>query len=284
MPLSREGKERSFRENLILAHTLPGVAGMVNAIGYVQLGFFSSHVTGRASGLGINVAKEKFLEAGFMLGLLVTFLLGAMTASLLIELAKVKHQPRFALPLFIEAVLLSIILVAEVAWSTPVTELPPDKKIFFACALSMSMGLQNALVARLSGAVVRTTHLTGLTTDLGLELVRVIRWYIDISKDKSLSDQVRHLAELTKDAQLYRVRLYITIGGTFIVGAFLGAMLTGVVGVYALVPPILVVIGLVIYDRLLAVSEDDLEADYNPTIDVKAAEEAVKADDVVAKA
>jgi uncharacterized membrane protein YoaK (UPF0700 family) len=276
MPLSREGKERSFRENLILAHTLPGVAGMVNSIAYVQLGFFASHVTGRASGLGINLAKEKFLEASFMFGLIATFLLGAMTASMLIEIAKAKHWPRFALPLFIEALLLSIILFAEATSETPVNELPPDRKIFFALALSVSMGLQNALVARLSGAVVRTTHLTGLCTDLGIELVRVIRWYVETSKDKSLPQQLYHLAEVTKDAQLYRVRLYATIALTFIVGCFVGATLTGLIGVFALVPPIIVVLGLVGYDRLLAVSEEDLEEDFNPTIDIAAAEEAAE--------
>lgn len=276
MPLTREGKERSFRENLILAHTLPGVAGMVNAVGYVQLGFFTSHVTGRASGFGINLAKEKLTEASYMLGLLLSFLLGAMIASALIEFAKVKHTPRFALPLLVEALLLSIILLFEFFSAVPVTELPTDQKILFALALSMSMGLQNALVARLSGAVIRTTHLTGLSTDLGIELVRVIRWYVDTSKDKSLSERMRHLAEVTKDAQLYRVRTYVTILVTFIVGCFVGTVLVFKIGVLALLAPIAVVIGLVVYDRVLAVSEEDLDENFNPGIALEAAQQAAR--------
>jgi len=279
VPLSREGKERSFRENLILAHTLPGVAGMVNAVGYIQLGFYTSHVTGRASGFGINLAKEKFTEASHMIGLILSFIVGAMLASALIELAKVKHQPRFAVPLFIEAVLLSVILFFEATSATPVTELPVEKKILFAFALSMSMGLQNALVARLSGAVIRTTHLTGLSTDLGIELVRVIRWYVDISKDKSMSERMRHLAEVTKDAQLYRVRTYITILVTFILGCFVGAVLVSKVGVFALLGPIAVVLGLVAYDRILAVSEDDLDEDYNPRIAIEEARDAARVEE-----
>jgi uncharacterized membrane protein YoaK (UPF0700 family) len=278
MPLSREGKERSFRENLILAHTLPGVAGMVNAVGYVQLGFYTSHVTGRASGFGINLAKEKFTDASYMLGLIVSFIIGAMLASALIELAKVKHMPRFAVPLFIEAVLLSVILLFEATSAIPVTELPVEKKIVFALALSTSMGLQNALVTRLSGAVIRTTHLTGLSTDLGIELVRVIRWYVDISKDKSLSERMRHLAELTKDAQLYRVRTYLTILFTFMGGCFLGTVLVYKLGVYALLAPIAVVLGLVVYDRVLAVSEEDLDENYNPKIAIDEARDAVRAE------
>ena len=39
------------------------------------------------------------------------------------------------------------------------------------------MGMQNSLVTRLSGAVVRTTHLTGVVTDLGIEAARWYRWH-----------------------------------------------------------------------------------------------------------
>ena len=41
------------------------------------------------------------------------------------------------------------------------------------------MGLQNALVTRVSGAVVRTTHMTGVLTDIGIELVRMRAWVRD---------------------------------------------------------------------------------------------------------
>jgi uncharacterized membrane protein YoaK (UPF0700 family) len=279
MALSREGKERSFRENLVLAHTLPGVAGMVNAIGYLQLGFFTSHVTGRASGLGINLAKARFTEALHMGSLLLGFLAGAMLASALIELAKHKHWPRFQLPLLIEALLLSVILLFETLTPVPIAELPAGDKIGFAVALAMSMGLQNALIARLSGAVIRTTHLTGLSTDLGVELVRVLRWYVDASRNKSPSERLRHLGEVTRDAQLYRVRLYLTIMFTFIAGCFIGALLSVQIGVLAMIPPIFVVVGLVIYDRVLAVSEEDLDASFNPKIDIAATERAAQAEE-----
>ncbi|MBL8955482.1 MAG: DUF1275 domain-containing protein [Myxococcaceae bacterium] len=272
MPLSREGKERSFRENLILAHTLPGVAGIVNVIGYLQLGWFTSHVTGRVSGFGMNVVKEKYTDAFYLLGLVATFVFGAMMASALIELAKVKHWPRFQLPLLIEAFLLSVILSLETSTNVPVSELPAADKIIFALAVSTSMGLQNALVARLSGAVIRTTHLTGVSTDLGIELVRVIRWFLTLSKDKSMSETVRHLAEVRKDAQLYRVRLYLTIFFTFMAGCVLGSYLNAIAGAFGMIVPVFILVALVAYDRMAGVSEEDLGDDYNPKFDEKKAE------------
>jgi uncharacterized membrane protein YoaK (UPF0700 family) len=45
-----------------------------------------------------------------------------------------------------------------------------------AALLCMAMGMQNSLVTRLSGAVVRTTHLTGIITDLGIESARWFRF------------------------------------------------------------------------------------------------------------
>lgn len=271
MPLTREGKERSFNENLTLARTLPVVAGMVNVIGYLQLGFFTSHVTGRVSGFGVNLAKGKLLDAVFMLALVACFLIGAMSAGALVELAKAKHWPRYQIPLLIEALLLSVILLFEVHTSVPVAELAPSSKIWFAVAISLSMGLQNALVARLSGAVIRTTHLTGLSTDLGLELVRVARWYLDAARDKSLPERVRHLAEVRKDQQLYRVRLYVSILFSFMIGAVTGGLLSETVGAIGMMAPILILVALVIYDRVLSVSEDDLDENFNPTLEAKQA-------------
>lgn len=269
MPLSREGKERSFRENLVLASTLPAVAGMVNVLGYMHLGFYTSHMTGRVSGFGVDLAKGLYIEGTHLLELLAAFIVGAMLAATLIEIAKGMHWPRYQLPLLIEALLLSAVLLFEVLSDVPVVKLPEDQKIVFAMFLAMSMGLQNALVARLSGAVIRTTHLTGLSTDLGVELVRVIRWFADTTKGMTFGQRLRHVNVARKDGQLYKVRLYVTILCTFMTGAIVGGILTKLIGVLGMVVPVLVLVSLVLYDRFLWVSEEDLEADFNPNYPAK---------------
>ncbi len=269
MALSREGKERSFRENLVLASTLPAVAGMVNVIGYMHLGFFTSHMTGRVSGFGVDVAKGLFVEGTYLLELLASFIFGAMMAATLIEVAKAKHWPRFQLPLLLEALLLSVILLFEVLSPVPVVQLPESRKVVFALFMAMSMGLQNALVARLSGAVIRTTHLTGLSTDLGVELVRVVRWFLDETRGQTLGERLRHLGVARRDVQLYRVRLYLTILCTFMTGCIVGGLLTARIGVLGMVLPVLIVVALVFYDRFLWVSEEDLDANYNPNFEAK---------------
>jgi hypothetical protein len=100
----------------------------------------------------------------------------------------------------------------------------------------------------------------------------VIRWYLDISKDKTLEERARHLAEVRKDAQLYRVRLYITILSSFLSGAIAGGLLATNVGVLGMILPVLVVVALVVYDRVLGVSEEDLDENYNPKLEGKDAD------------
>jgi len=262
VPLSREGKERSFRENVLLAFSLAGVAGAVNAIGLAELGVLTSHVTGTATRLGVALGSGGWLDAGRAFALLMAFVLGAMSATLLIEFAKRTHHPRFQLPLLVETVLLTALTLLATLTDGPRTE-----GVFaVALALSVAMGLQNALVTRVSGAVVRTTHLTGLATDLGIELVRVGAWFFDRTRGECLLDRLRHVAVVRRDPELYRARLHATILCSFVLGCVVGSVAYALVGALAMTLPVCVLLALVAYDRHLAVSDEDLDDDFNPDL------------------
>src|SRR5690606_20986474 len=92
---------------------------------------------------------------------------GAFISSLIIEwISKYKPQTSYIIPIIIEIT----ILLAVSFSSFLMPKEHPFISIILASALLFSMGLQNALVTRVSQSVVRTTHLTGLFTDLGIEL------------------------------------------------------------------------------------------------------------------
>ncbi len=259
MPLTTEGKERSFRENVLLAFSLSGVAGAVNAIGFIELGFLTSHVTGTATKIGTNAAAARWLDLRATVLLLAMFIAGAMAATILVEVARRHHFPRFQLPLLLEAMLLSVIGLLE-----RTGDVDDAQKLPLALGLAFAMGLQNALVTRLSGAVVRTTHLTGLATDVGIELVRVATWFLKRTAGEGLIDRIKHVAVVKDDPELYRARLHATIMFSFIGGAALGAWLATTTGPLAIALPVLVLVGLVVYDRVLAVSDEDLDGEFNP--------------------
>lgn len=166
-----EAAARSDRSNLVLAGGLASVAGFVNAVGFLSFGTFTSHATGNVGRVVDDFARGHETEGSAHLMLVGAFFLGAFSASLALEARKASHPQRaYAALLLLEAVGLVVVAASGspsyVRWSTTAV----------LGVLCFVMGVQNSLVTRLSGAVVRTTHLTGALTDLGIEAARWIRF------------------------------------------------------------------------------------------------------------
>lgn len=158
-----EGPARSEKKNALLAGYLALTGGYVNSAGFVLLGIFTSHVTGNVGRLSVDLTRH---DAGGALGALImlgAFFSGAVIASVIIESAGFRSRSNaYGMALALEAaLLLTFLLLPE---PTPDAHRLHDSEAALICA---SMGLQNSLVTRLSGAVIRTTHLTGVVTDLG---------------------------------------------------------------------------------------------------------------------
>jgi uncharacterized membrane protein YoaK (UPF0700 family) len=170
----REGPAREPQKNILLAAYLAGAAGFVNSGGFVLIGSFTSHVTGSIGRVARDLAEGHALASLSAALLVLAFFVGASLASLLLESDRpARLASRYALALLVEGVLLgSFVFVAGLSRASHPRAL--DAQAGLLCA---AMGMQNSLVTRLSGAVVRTTHLTGVVTDLGIEAARWYRWH-----------------------------------------------------------------------------------------------------------
>ena len=147
------------------AISLACVGGMVNVVGY--LGFEHqavSHLTGTTSLLGAALAHGDWRAVAQLWGVLVAFCLGAMLGGLIVQDSTLRLGRRYGVALALEAVL----LVAAVPLFERVL-------IWGALLAAMACGLQNALATTFSGAIVRTTHLSGMFTDLGIGLGHLLR-------------------------------------------------------------------------------------------------------------
>lgn len=147
------------------AVALACVAGMVNVIGY--LGFEHqavSHLTGTTSLLAAALASGDWRAVGHLWGVLIAFCAGAMLSGMIIQDSTLQLGRRYGVALALEAVL----LVAA-------TQLFKQEQIWGALLAAMACGLQNAMVTTFSGAAVRTTHLSGMFTDLGVGLGHLLR-------------------------------------------------------------------------------------------------------------
>lgn len=170
------------------------IAGSVNAIGL--LGFRHeavSHLTGVSTLLGLELAQSDFSQVMHLLLIMLGFVLGAAYSSSIIGSASLQLGKRYGVALSSEAALLIMSMVF-------LNEGSNVGHIF----ASAACGLQNAMTTTYSGAIVRTTHVTGLFTDLGITLGLKLRGH---------------------PADYRKILLYLILISGFIFGGMVGAIL-----------------------------------------------------------
>lgn len=214
------GSERSDTANRHLGFALAFVAGAINAGGFLAVQQYTSHMTGIVSSMADNIVlgAHGLVLAG--LGGVVSFLLGAVCSTLMIHYSRRRQlHSEYALPLLLEAALLLCFgllgsLLATVAGLfVPLT-------VMLLCFI---MGLQNALITKLSRADIRTTHVTGIVTDIGIELGKLCYW-----------NRSPGLPSVGVDRQ--RLRILLTLLGCFFLGGVLGALGFNYLGYVSTVP------------------------------------------------
>ena len=199
--------QRTPQADRRLGATLAFVAGATNAGGFLAVGQYTSHMTGVVSSMADHLVLGQGLLAAAGLALLATFVAGAMTTALIVNWGRQHHlHSCYALPLLLEAAallafgLLGASLGLHTALLLPVTVL----------LLCFIMGLQNAVITKISRAQIRTTHVTGLVTDLGIELGKLV--YMN-----------RRPEAVPVRANLERLRTHGMLIDLFFAGGLLGA-------------------------------------------------------------
>lgn len=233
--------ERTPGANRHLGVALAFVAGAINAGGFLAVREYTSHMTGIVSSAADHLVlgdTELVLAA---LAALLSFVLGAACTAILVNYIRRRGlHSGYALPLLIEAVLLLVFgilgarLAAIDAFFIPLTVM----------LLCFMMGLQNAVITKVSQAEIRTTHMTGIVTDIGIELGKMAYWNADGARQPRVA------------ANRGRLALMAALLGAFCVGGVLGAFGFKHLGYLSTVPlaALLCVLGIVpVVDDALAV-------------------------------
>ena len=203
--------KRTPQANLHLGVTLACVAGALNAGGFLAVGQYTSHMTGMLSSAADDLILGKILPAFAALFMLIAFAWGAACTAIMVNYAKRNHFRYIYTPvLLLEALLLLMFGLVG-------TELQEHAVItvsFTTVLLCYVMGLQNALITKISKAEIRTTHVTGLVTDIGIEVGKMIYW----NRNK---EEIHHQNEV--GANLQKLRLHSLLVFAFFSGGLLGA-------------------------------------------------------------
>jgi uncharacterized membrane protein YoaK (UPF0700 family) len=229
------GNERSERHDEHLAQFLTFIAGAANAGGYMAFRQYTSHMTGIASAAADSLAIGHIQAALSGLIAILCFIGGAALSAILINWGRLRNlKSQYAIPLLIEAGLLGCFgLFGEQLQSNQMFIVPLTVML-----LCFVMGLQNAMITKLSGARIRTTHITGMVTDVGIEVGKLI--YVNSNR----TGYVPVRADIAKMRLLFILILLFFTGG--VIGAvgfnrlgFSSALfLTAILTVLAITPVI----------------------------------------------
>ena len=201
------GAARSAHIDLALAGLLSSIAGALNAVGFLIAGSFTANMTGNVSAFADTLARGATLAALAFLGLLAAFLCGATIAALAIQAGERRGlRSIYALVIGAEAIVL-LILGLTLVWSPA-----GSRDSLLVITLSFVMGLQNAATTMISRARVRTTHVSGMATDIGIELAA-------LAGDPALRPDARS-----------KLTLHVLTLASFAVGGIGGAILFGAIG------------------------------------------------------
>ncbi len=156
-------------------------AGFINSAGFLATGKFVSHVTGFGTQVGVAIGHDDLLFGAELLIIPISFIMGGVVTSLLLD-KKLKPEetpPYHLVQGLITLLILAVILLGESSWVNIVT--PFDNDLVYnlgeftvIALLCFICGLKNALVTWTTFGKIRVTHLTGLSTDIGLHLVRTL--------------------------------------------------------------------------------------------------------------
>ncbi len=208
------------------AFLLAFVAGVINAIGLLGVEHQAiSHLSGTATQLGASLLQGSTSLTLHLSGIIVSFFAGATLCGVLLRSSALKLGRHYDTVLAIEAALLFSAM-----------HLLSHGNYVGLFAASMACGLQNAMITTYSGAIIRTTHLTGIVTDLGLMLGDVLRG-----------------AALPKR----KVALFCLIASGFILGGTVGAALFNWLAFWAFAIPATICTVLALSYRLYCITHPD---------------------------
>jgi uncharacterized membrane protein YoaK (UPF0700 family) len=159
-----QGKSRTLKHNLRIAIVLSFVAGVVNVTGFLSFKQLTTNVTGHFALFINDVANFEFWKGTIYFLYIFSFLFGSFVSSLLIE----KYRESKKLNIFVLPTIIESLILISIGILSNIIEMKSPNLII--CLLLFAMGLQNSFVTKISNAVVRTTHLTGLFTDLGIDI------------------------------------------------------------------------------------------------------------------
>lgn len=164
-PIRPQEALRKVRHLVPGAMALAAMAGFVNSSALAVFHSPVSHMSGTVSHLGIDLASGRWMDAWGSVGIVCGFVLGAMLAGVLVGAWKLIPGRAYGVAMVVEGLALGIAAGLLVNGRAGVG----------LTVVALACGLQNAMSSSYCGLMIRTTHVTGTVTDIGVILGHWLR-------------------------------------------------------------------------------------------------------------
>lgn len=164
--ISRYSSSRTLNDHIVLGSLTSFTAGAVNVASFMLFFSFTSNVTGHYAVLAAEIVKGNFYQIGVVFSWIFLFFMGGFISNFILIhfMNRKRTYLAHALPLIIEiACIASVGIYGQLFYKETLNE----TEVLLAL-LIFAMGVQNGFTASISNFAIKTTHLTGITTDLGI--------------------------------------------------------------------------------------------------------------------
>jgi uncharacterized membrane protein YoaK (UPF0700 family) len=164
----RESAESLNQTQIFKVYTVAGlmalIAGYINSAMLIEFSIPVSQMSGVASQVSAHLVAFDWSLLSIAMLILISFILGAFISGLLIGQQPYNETPNYGYGLILNCVLLTLAALFSFQHS-----------VFSVLLSAMACGIQNALVASYRGLQLRTTHMTGNATDIGVHFAEKIK-------------------------------------------------------------------------------------------------------------
>ncbi len=243
---------RKEREKAWLALLLAGVAGVVDAVGYLLLlHLFTAHMSGNSVAMGLSVGQMQWQTALLRAIPIPLFVFGVALGTAIIEVAIRRGiRSSFSIVLSMELLLLVVFMVSRDKFIHNGAISIGWRFYLLVAFLALSMGLQTATLQRVGGSSVRTTYVTGMLTDLSQESVKYLFWLHDHTRGRTIQRLQKVLRLWPRHTSLNKVMLLAGIWCCYVCGAIWGgyAELRWELGSLGI--PVCILVGVIVLDLI----------------------------------
>ncbi|KAI3633752.1 hypothetical protein MIR68_008084 [Amoeboaphelidium protococcarum] len=232
---------KEFKSLIIFSTMLALCSGYIGAVQIA--GLFETttvHMSGNVIRTGLLLAEGDFMEALKLSFVWIAYIFGSFLSAIIVSgTTSFSLSPAYGFALLLECALLLAAFGAQTLVGPRQSEQYSQMIWVPEYLAAVACGLQNALCTSYSSATIRTTHMTGTSTDIGLALGQEVRIRLVLPLVQRLRNKPFNLRQdfPQERSLMWKLKIFIPLYIGYLLGAVIGGISYYLLDIHSLLPP-----------------------------------------------